>query len=285
MLARLHPDVGLEYHWVEAEADRNPDQPLIRTQPKGGFAHAVDQAVLKGDADLAVHSLKDVPAEGTSGMTLAAVLRREDPRDCLITREGHADLTALPHGAKVGTSSPRRAAQLRALRGDLQIEPIRGNVQTRLAKVIEHHRFDATILAAAGLIRSGLSEHVRTALSTDVMLPAAGQAAIAVQCRGDDHVSITRCLPINDSVTATCVHAERQVVASLSADCHSPVAVFMEPTDPTRQSFRLTARVFAPDGPERIDLTAEAPAKRVGSMVKKMIRDLRDHGARELLQS
>ena len=292
-LARLHPGIEVEYRWIESEGDQLPGS-LADTGGKGLFTRTLERALLLEQADLAVHSLKDLPAGDSPGLTIAAVPRRADVRDCLITRDHAKSLADLPAGAIVGTSSPRRAAQVLRAKPDLRVDVIRGNVETRLNKVLQPQgqpQYDATLLAAAGLLRLGLTEHTTTVLNTDEMLPAACQGALALQCRADDHVTLTRALPLNDPVAATAAHAERQILAMLNADCHSPIAVLVEPTEseqPVKRGnaapwFRLRVRVMSQDGKTCLELDEKASGKTLRQLVKQVVKDLRGRGARQLM--
>jgi hydroxymethylbilane synthase len=306
--------VTVQYRWITSAGDRH-QQAMAGQSPtalgKGQFTGAIEQAVLQQEADLAVHSLKDMPGEETKGLTLAAIPRREQVHDCLISRAGVASLAGLPEGAVFGTSSPRRAAQVRRLRGDLLIRTIRGNVQTRLSKVFGTSEpaagpqqpsapaetgsattpsFDATLLAFAGLARSGLREYTTHALATTEMLPAACQGALALQCRADDHTTLSRCLPLNDPEAATAVHAERQVVAALGADCHSPVAVLARPMPAPVEArrnegqwFHIHARVLSPQGLHLAEAEERAPTKRLRHRVEALITTLKQQGAERIL--
>lgn len=303
-LARLHPNVEVRYHWIESEGDRHTGVMLAQHGGKGLFTGAIERALLAGEADLAVHSLKDLPAEETSGLAIAAIPRRADVRDVLITREGFSNVEQLPQGALFGTSSPRRMAQALRQRPDLKVALLRGNVDTRLRRVLDHApaadrpghlpRYDATLLAYAGLARLGMKEHLAHAIPVDVMLPAACQGALAVQCRTDDHVTLTRCLPLNDPATATAVHAERGVVAALEADCHSPICVLAEPAAPPEggakavrnadaHRFRLRVRVLSPDGRQMIEADQTVKTRELRRVVKSVVRDLESRGARDIL--
>lgn len=296
VLSRLHPAVAVEYRWIDAEGDRLADQPLSEHGGKGLFTGTLERALLAGEADLAVHSLKDLPARDTPGLVIAAVLHRADVRDCLISRDGADSLRALPAGAVVGTSSPRRAAQVLRLRPDLRVEPIRGNVDTRIRKVLEAEggaaRYDAALLAVAGLQRLGRAELAERVIPLEEVLPANGQGALAVQCRADDHVTLTRCLPLNDPVASTAVHAERQVVAALGCDCHSPIAVLCEPADlpasgarskAAQDGYRLRVRVLSRDGQRCLEVDETARARDLRRLVKQVVQDLVRQGAPQLL--
>lgn len=283
-LQRLHPAVEIGYAWVESAGDRHKDRSLAEAGGKGLFTGAVEAEVLAGRADLAVHSMKDLPArasEVTAGLAVAAVPMREDVRDCLVSHHGAATLDALPRGAKLGTASPRRAAQVLRLRPDLVIELIRGNIETRLAKVLERKEFDATLLAVAGLNRGGLSRHARHAIDPSILLPAAGQGALALQCRADDHVTLTRCLPLNHAATAAAAHAERAVVAGLDGDCHSAIAALAE-VGPLE--IRLRVRVLSKDGQRVAEADQTLPLRRAGKLAEGVLKELRGKGAEKLLR-
>lgn len=295
-LARLNPHLEVRYVWIESEGDRVQTGPLAAVGGKGLFTKAVERVVLAGDADIAVHSMKDMPAdEATPGLQIAAVPKRADVRDALIGKAGPTTIDELAQGANVGTSSPRRAAQLRRLRPDLSLHVIRGNVGTRIEKVMgEMPLHDATLLAVAGLKRLGLSEHTSKPLEVETMLPAASQGALGIQCRRDDHVSLTRLLPLNDPATSTAIHAERGVVAGLGADCHSPIAVLAEQVDPAQTQakrnadshwFRLQARVLSPDGSTMLEADEQCKTRDLRRMVKDVVKGLADQGAADLLRS
>ena len=283
-LQEKHPQTKIEYRWIESEGDQLPDRSLADAGGKGLFARAVERALVNGEADLAVHSLKDLPAnEATPGLMIVAIPRRCDARDCLITRHGKS-INDLPEGATLGTASPRRAAQAKRLRPDLKIELIRGNIETRLKRVLDEERYDATLLAMAGLQRAGFEEHARYPVDPSVMLPAAGQGALAIQCRGDDHVTISRCLFLNDATTAAAVHAERRVVAALDGDCHSPIAVFVEPVAGEAEAVsRMRARVLSPDGQTCLEFDRQAKVGRLDALVTQAIAILREGGSSRLL--
>ena len=204
----------------------NWQTPALRTWAAKGYSLApLSRELVDGNADLAVHSLKDLPAiPETPGLVLAAVPPRRDVRDCLISPHA-TSIDKLPIGATLGTAGPRRASQAKRLRPDLQIRLIRGNIETRIRKVLEDRQVDATLLAMAGLQRANLTEHAQHPIDPAIMLPAAGQGALALQCRADDHQTLRRCLPLNDPLTAACVNTERQIVADLGGNCHSPIAV------------------------------------------------------------
>jgi hydroxymethylbilane synthase len=221
-LGRLHPDVQVVQRIIVTEGDRFQSGPVLELGGKGVWVKEIEEALLGGTIDLAVHSLKDVPATLAPGLVLAAFPPRADPRDVLVSRTGQT-LRALPPNSRVGTSSLRRVCQLRALRSDLTVELLRGNVDTRLRKVMEGV-VDAAILAAAGLDRLGLSERITERLSPDDMLPAIGQGALAIEIRAGDSRVAGLCRALSDRDAEVTVAAERALLAGLGAGCRTPVA-------------------------------------------------------------
>lgn len=287
-LAAANKGLKVEYVWIQTRGDQTAG-PLIDIGGKGLFTSELEKALYERIADIAVHSLKDVPATtavsgGGEGLIIAAVPRRADARDCLISRD-LTNIADLPHNASVGTSSPRRAAQLKSIRPDLNIQPLRGNVETRLRAVREESRFDATILAVAGLQRLGLGNEAACPVEPAVLLPAAGQGALALQCRPDDHTTITRCLPLNHTSSAASVTAERLIVAGLEGDCQAAIAAYAEP-DLTSEpdGVRLRAQVLARDGRENalVDLRGRFPDLR--SLAQSALKQLCAAGAKQLLR-
>jgi len=220
----------------------------------GVFVSALRQCLLAGDIDLVVHSLKDLPTAGVPGIALAAVPARDDPRDALVARDG-AKLADLPAGALIGTGSPRRAAQLRLMRPDVRPVPVRGNAGTRLAKVTSGE-LDAVVLARAGLDRIGHLDLITEVFEPDQMVPAAGQGALAVECRDTDPglADVLGCA--DDPASRAAVTAERAVLAGLHAGCHAPVGAYAVVTD----MLRLTAVVIGDDGAPPVSASAAAAA-------------------------
>jgi hydroxymethylbilane synthase len=279
-LRKLHPKIKVQLLLVDSQGDRLVDLPLGKGTGKGMFTGAVEAALAGEQADLAVHSLKDLPTTHTPGLVIAATPQRGDVRDCLVGTDV-PNVEALPDGARIGTSSPRRAAQLLRWRSDLHIEPLRGNVDTRISKVTQHDQYDAAILAVAGLQRSGLGEHASRPIDVQQMLPAPGQAALAIQCRADDHVTMRRCLPLNHSATATCVEAERQIVAELGATCHTPIATLAEPVEGSK--LRVRAQLLSKDGRTSLETDRTASAKQSRKLAQKVAAELLAAGAKDLL--
>ncbi len=228
---------------IKTTGDRVTDRPLIEAGGKGLFTKELEEALFAGEIDLAVHSMKDMPALLPDGLIIAAILEREDPRDAFVSLK-YASLSAMPAGAVVGTSSPRRQAQVLRARPDLRIVGFRGNVQTRLRK-LEEGVADATFLACAGLNRLGLAQHITAAMQTDVMLPAVAQGAIGIEINLNDADTARLLAPLNDVPTALCVAAERAYLARLEGSCRTPIAGLAELRD---GQLRLRAEILTPDG-------------------------------------
>jgi hydroxymethylbilane synthase len=247
-LVAAHPELAapgaIESVVIRTTGDRVTDRPLAEIGGKGLFIKELEEALNERRIDLAIHSLKDVPAFLPEGFAIAAHLPREDARDALIARDGAASLAALPRGASVGTSSPRRQAQLLNLRPDLAIVSLRGNVDTRLAK-LGAGAADATILALAGLKRLGRESEASAILSAAEMLPAATQGVIAVEIRADDARMRTSLAAIDHQPTAICARAERALLETLNGDCHTPIAA-LATLDGNR--IALDAMLLSPDG-------------------------------------
>ena len=228
-LRAAHPGLGVELVPMTTRGDQIADRPLADIGGKGLFLKELEVAMLEHRADIAVHSFKDVPAELEQGFAIGAVLERADAADAFVSVQ-HARLDTLPHNARVGTSSLRRQAQLRAVRPDLQLIDLRGNVNTRLAK-LDAGDYDAIVLACAGLDRLGLSTRIRSRLQAPAWLPAAAQGAVAVELRAGDTRIAELVAPLNDPDTARCVAAERAVTRVLEGSCQVPIAAFCVDTE------------------------------------------------------
>src|SRR5262245_57768369 len=237
------PGLAIDELLVVTSGDKTQDRPLQDIGGKGLFIKELEEALLDGRAHFAVHSIKDVPAELAPELVLACVPKREDPRDVIVTRGG-VKLADLPAGARVGTSSLRRAVAILAARPDLKAEPVRGNVDTRLRKVDEGS-YDAVVLALAGLKRLGLAGRATEILDPSVSLPAIGQGALGVECRSDDARTIALLSRVGDREATLCVTAERAVMAAVDGSCRTPVAAFAERQD---DRLRLRALLADPDG-------------------------------------
>jgi hydroxymethylbilane synthase len=243
----------------------------------GVFVSALRESLLAGDLDLAVHSLKDLPVGPVPGLVLAAVPPRDDPRDALVGRDG-AKLADLPAGARVGTGSPRRAAQLRLLRPDIEPVPVRGNAGTRLGKVTSGE-LDAVLLACAGLARIGHLDAVSQVFEPEEMMPAPGQGALAVECRATDAAVAELLASVDDPVSHRAASAERAVLAALHAGCSAPVGAYAAGT----QLLHLTAVVAAVDGGSAVRASASAPAGEAERLGADVAAELLRRGAAEYM--
>ncbi len=255
-LKNLHPHLECEEKIITTQGDKILDKPLPEIGGKGLFTQELESELLSGAVHCAVHSLKDLPVENPIGLTIGCIPVRGEVRDALISRDGYTLATLPPH-ASVGTSSLRRAAQLLSLRPDLRTQSLRGNVDTRLRKALDG-QYDAIILAGAGLTRLGLDAHVTEWLALDVMLPAPGQGALAVQCRADDDATLEILSALEDEATRKAVTAERAFLQGLGGGCAVPVAAYAE-TGSTFQvsSVRLTGLVISEDGKTAVKVSGK----------------------------
>jgi hydroxymethylbilane synthase len=259
---------------IKTTGDHLQTASLAQTGGKGLFTKEIEDALIAGSIDVAVHSLKDLPTANTPGLTIAAIPEREDPRDALAGKTR----AELPRSARVGTSSGRRAAQLRLLRPDLVIEPVRGNVDTRLRKLKEG-QYDAILLAAAGLRRLGLEKEIAQLLTPDQMCPAPGQGALAIQTRSQD-AAYSICRVLDHPRTYQAVTCERAALAALGGGCQLPFGAFAEHIGST---LRLTAVVIAADASQHLRATAEGPAELGGQLGLRVAQDLLTRGAAKIL--
>jgi hydroxymethylbilane synthase len=265
-----------EIEIIKTTGDKITDVPLAKVGTKGLFTKEIEEALLDARADLAVHSLKDLPTELPPGLILAGVPRREDPRDAIVGRR----LDELPQSAKVGTSSLRRAAQLRKLRPDLQIESVRGNLDTRLRK-LDEGRYDAIVLAAAGLKRLGWGGRIAELLAPEVMCPAVGQGALALEAR-ETGAGRDACAALDHADTRAAVTAERGVLAALGGGCQVPIGAYATIEG---DRLRLVAVVVAPDGSEMVSARSEGAAYEASSLGRTLGAELLERGARRILDA
>ncbi len=267
LLERARPGLACEERVVVTDGDRTQGsgQPLPEIGGKGLFTAELERGLRASELDLAVHSLKDLPTEDAAGVVVGAVCLREDARDCLVSREGRR-LEQLADGAVVGTSSLRRAAQLRASRPDLEIWSIRGNVDTRIRKVRDGE-YDASVLAAAGIMRLGLEDAVTEWLSLETMLPAPGQGALAVQCRAEDDAVLELLAAIDDAETRTTTTAERAFLRGLGGGCAAPVAAHAEPVGEGRVA--LKGLVASADGRDVVRVEGSGEPVEVGERLAR----------------
>jgi hydroxymethylbilane synthase len=274
-----HPDLAIELVPLSSRGDQVLDIPLAKVGGKGLFVKELEQAMLEGRADIAVHSMKDVPMEFPAGLGLAVICEREDPRDAFVSNR-YASLDDLPPGARVGTSSLRRQSQVLARRPDLVVEFLRGNVQTRLAK-LDAGDFDAIILAAAGLMRLELNERIRQKLPVEQSLPSGGQGAVGVECRMDDRKLLQRLEVLHHPVTADCVHAERAVVRRLQGSCQVPIAAYA--IREGEDQIWLRALVGEPDGSELVASEIRGPVSEADKLGEQLAEELIAAGADKIL--
>lgn len=277
-LAALYPRTAITILGMKTSGDRLPGLPLLKFGGKGLFIKELEEALARGEADLAVHSMKDVPMDLPPGFRLAAILERADPRDAFVSRR-YAALAALPAGARVGTSSLRRESQLRAARPDLDVTPVRGNVGTRLGK-LDEGQFDALILAAAGLKRLGLAGRITRLLSPAECLPAVGQGALGIECRDDRPDLAALLAPLNDAATAHCVTAERALSRALGGSCRVPLAGYAELA---AGRLRLRGFVGSPDGSRLVRGETQGRARDADAVGGALAEQLKAQGATDIL--
>ncbi len=281
LLRAAHPGLTVELSFIVTEGDRFQASPTPVAVPGGKavWVKDIEVALLERRVDLAVHSLKDVPAELAPGLALVAIPPRADPRDALVSRTG-GTLATLPPGARIGTSSLRRVCQTRALRPDLNLEILRGNVDTRLRKVSEGV-VDAALLACAGLDRLGFGARIAERLDPAAMLPAIGQGALALEARADDHRTHLLTRPLSDAAAEATVAAERALLKGLGGSCHTPVAGHA--TFPTPDRLLLRALVGRPDATEILREEIEGSAQEAPTLGQLLADRLLTRGAARIL--
>jgi hydroxymethylbilane synthase len=277
LMAR-NPGLDVELFTMSTQGDKILDTPLAKVGGKGLFVKELELGILEGRADLAVHSMKDVPVEFPQGLGLAAILEREDPRDALISNT-ISSIEALPQGARVGTSSLRRQCQLRARRADLEVLDLRGNVNTRLAK-LDNGDYDAILLAAAGVKRMGWEDRITELLPPEQFLPAIGQGAIGIEIRvADDRVN-RMVEALNDEQAATRIRAERALNARLQGGCQVPIAGYSEISHGVMV---LRALVGRPDGTELVQGVISGKPEDAEELGQVLADDLLSRGAKQIL--
>jgi hydroxymethylbilane synthase len=292
LLRAAHPGLEIELVPLLTQGDRIQDRTLAAIGGKGLFIKELEVALEDQRADIAVHSMKDVPADLPHGLIIGAVLKRADPRDALVTTSGIARLEDLPRSAVVGTSSLRRQAQIRALRPDLSIEPLRGNVDTRLRKLdaaqesadgaaTSGKRMDAIVLACAGLIRLGLESRITARLDPKICLPAVTQGVIGIECRQSDSSTVQLLRLLEDPATRKVMDAERAFAARLGGSCQSPIAAYAE-----LDADRITVRglVAEPDGSRLLKSTVSGSAENPAALGRQLAERILADGAGPLLE-
>jgi len=279
-LKRIHPGLQVELLGMTTQGDKILDTPLAKIGGKGLFIKELEQGLLSGEADIAVHSMKDVPVELPDGLHLAVIMQREDPRDAFVSNL-YKDLDGLPEGACVGTSSLRRQSQLAERRPDLRITSLRGNVNTRLRK-LDEGEYDAIILASAGLKRLGFQERITAFIAPEQSLPAIGQGAVGIECRADDAQINALIAPLHHGETASCVLAERAMNQRLNGGCQVPIAGYA-----MLESGNLWLRglVGEPDGSRIIRGEVEGTPEEAESMGIGLAERLLEWGADGILEA
>jgi hydroxymethylbilane synthase len=280
LLREAHPGLQIELVPLLTQGDRIQDRTLAAIGGKGLFIKELEVAIEDLRADIAVHSMKDVPADLPHGLTIGAVLQRADPRDALVTISGISRLEDLPRGAIVGTSSLRRQAQLYALRRDLKIESLRGNVDTRIRK-LDAGGMDAIVLACAGLVRLGLESRITARLDPKVCLPAVTQGVIGIECRRNDVRTAGLLQALEDAATRKVMDAERAFAARLGGSCQSPIAAYAE-----LDADRITLRglVAEPDGSRLLRDTESGSAENPAALGRQLAERILAAGAGPLLE-
>lgn len=279
-LLRHHPQLKVELVPMSTQGDKILDTPLAKIGGKGLFVKELEQAMLDGRADIAVHSMKDVPVEFPAGLMLHTICPRENPQDAFVSNQ-FKTLDELPQGAVVGTSSLRRQCQLKALRPDLTVRDLRGNVNTRLAK-LDNGEFAAIILAAAGLIRLGFASRIASLLPIELSLPANGQGAVGIECRSDDIAVQQLLAPLEHAATRACVLAERAMNRKLQGGCQVPIGAFAVIE---ADSLWLRGLVGAVDGSEIIRHQLRGPVAEAEQLGTALAEHLLAQGAGRILQA
>lgn len=278
-LMASHPGLQVEILGMTTRGDKILDTPLAKIGGKGLFVKELEVSMLEGTADIAVHSMKDVPVEFPEGLQLAVILEREDPRDAFVSNN-YDSIEDLPQGAKLGTASLRRQCQISAYRPDIEILPLRGNVNTRLSK-LDNGEYDAIILAVAGLKRLGFEQRIRAALSAQQSLPAIGQGAIGIECRSDDERVHALLQPLHHEHTAICVAAERAMNERLNGGCQVPIAGYATLDGDT---LSMSGLVGEPDGSRILHEQISGDAKDAVAIGAGIAESLLDQGADKILQ-
>ena len=279
-LLKFHPDLEVELVAMTTKGDILLDTPLAKIGGKGLFVKELEVAMLDGRADIAVHSMKDVPMEFPPGLDLAVICERENPLDAFVSNQ-YKSLDQLPDGAIVGTSSLRRQCQVRAHFPKLQIKELRGNVNTRLAK-LDSGDYQAIILASAGLIRLGMEYRIASALDSELSLPAGGQGAVGIECRAEDTVTLELLAPLHHEDTASCVVAERALNRHLQGGCQVPIACFAE-LDASRKTIGLRGLVGSIDGATLLRAELQGPRENAQALGIELAEQLLAQGAGEIL--
>lgn len=280
LLQNLSGQIEISIVKISTKGDRDKSDFLYKSDSMGFFTSEVENALLDGRADIAVHSLKDLPTACTKGLTVAAIPRRESVADALIASSGVSSIAALPAGATIGTSSLRRIAQLSRLRNDIKCVPLRGNVETRVSKVAEG-KVDAAVIACAGLNRLGLSKKISAILSPKEFLPAPAQGALAVQIRDDDNELAELVSRLDDENTRISVDAERRILSSMHGGCSIPLGLYSEISD---GNITIDAVICDVEGTRYIKRSMTAKIDQADEKAEQLAQELLNAGGREILE-
>ena len=279
-LKKIHPQLQFRIKKITTEGDRDKKTTLWQLRTSGFFSSQVEDALLAGEADFAVHSFKDLPTQQREGLSIAAVCDRQFAEDCILSTELVSSVAQLKASAKVGTSSLRRAAQLKRLRQDLEPMPIRGNVTTRI-RLLEEEKFDAIILARAGVERLGLAEKISFCFDPRDFIPAPAQGALAVQTRADDIATNRLIAAIDDKKARAVTFAERQILVTMRCGCHAPAGAFAEID---QNNIKICAFVSDCEGKDFIRREITSPAEQAKESAGKLAKELLEAGGREILE-
>ncbi|MCO6560873.1 MAG: hydroxymethylbilane synthase [Gilliamella sp.] len=274
-----HPNLTVELIPMVTKGDVLLDSPLSKIGGKGLFVKQLEQAILNNEADIAVHSIKDIPAEFPEGLTLATICKRDDVRDSFISNK-YSNIDELPNGAIIGTSSLRRQCQLRAKYPHLQIKDLRGNVGTRLAK-LDNKQYDAIILASAGLKRLALQDRIKQYIDTNLILPAVGQGAIGIETRADDKKILEILSVLDDKHSRVCIEAERAMNKALQGGCQVPIACYSQLNNNILSLQGLVGRI---DGSKIIKVALEGSITEAEKLGQELAKRLLDQGAKTILK-
>ena len=279
-LKKTHPDIQIKVRKITTKGDRDKLTALWDLKSSGFFTSQVEDALLAGEADFAVHSFKDLPTQQRKGLAITAVCERTFAEDCLIANDAVGSIRQLRQSAKIGTSSLRRAAQIRHLRADLKPAPIRGNVPTRI-KLLQEGKFDAIILARAGIERLGLGGKISLCFDPEQFIPAPAQGALAVQTRTDDSTATELIAAIDNEKLRTITFAERRVLVTMQCGCHAPIGAFAKITG---ENMEICAFISDLEGKNFISRRLTGPAADTDNLAEKIANELLNAGGREILE-
>ncbi len=279
-IKKYYPEIEFKIKEIKTKGDKILDKTFDKIGGKGLFVKEIETALLNGEIDIAVHSMKDVPSEFPEGLEISAITKREDMRDVLITKED-TDFYSLKKGARIGTSSLRRGAQLKSLRNDIEIVPVRGNVQTRIKK-IEELDLDGIILAAAGLHRLDLEEQISYYFNVMDIVPAVGQGALGIETREDDSFVKEMVSKINDEITSLTIKAERMFMKILNGGCHVPIGAFAFIEG---EELKMIGTVASIDGQNQIKVSGEEKISNYEELGKMIAEEILNRGGRDILNA